>query len=220
MARMPRLVVPGYPHHVTQRGCRRMRTFFSYSDYKAYLNLVSEAKDECGIDIWAYCLMPNHVHAVVVPSEEDSLSRFYRFVHRSYTRRVNYREGWSGHLWQERFHSSVMDEQYLLSTVRYVELNPVRAHLCPSPKEWPWSSVHAHLAGESDEVVSVEPLLERISDWSRYLELAPSECDLETLRQRTDTGRPIGDASFIGHMEALSGRDLKLRKPGPKPIIE
>ena len=220
MARMPRLVVPGYPHHVTQRGSRRMRTFFSFSDYRAYLDLIIEAKDECGVDVWAYCLMPNHVHAVVVPTEEDSLSRFYRFVHRSYTRRVNYREGWMGHLWQERFHSSVMDERYLLATVKYVELNPVRAQLCPSVEAWPWSSVHAHLAGKSDEVVFVEPLLERINDWSRYLELEPNKHDMKTLRHNTNTGRPIGDHSFISHMEAMSGRDLKLKKPGPKPGIK
>ncbi len=89
MARMPRFVVPGYPHHVTQRGTRRMRTFFSAEDYQTYLDLVRDAKASVGVDIWAYCLMPNHVHLVVVPQEDLSLARLFRQVHRKYTRRIN-----------------------------------------------------------------------------------------------------------------------------------
>ena len=129
MARMPRLVVPGYPHHVTQRGNRRMKTFFGDRDYQYYLELLSDTKEEAGIEVWAYCLMPNHVHFVVVPRLEDSLSRLFRSVHRHYSRAINFRENWKGHLWQERFHSFVMDERYLLATVRYVELNPNGTYL-------------------------------------------------------------------------------------------
>ena len=138
MARMPRLVVPGYPHHVTQRGNRRMKTFFNAGDYQAYLDLVAEIKDSVGVDVWAYCLMPNHVHWVLVPEHEDSLASLFRMVHRHYTRRINFREHWRGHLWQERFHSFVMDESYLLATVRYTEMNPVRAGLCAKPDEYPY----------------------------------------------------------------------------------
>lgn len=130
MARMARLVVPGYPHHVTQRGNRRQKTFFSIDDYASYIKLLAAAKSKAGVEVWAYCLMPNHVHLVVVPKTESSLAALFSDAHRRYTRRINAREGWKGHLWQERFHSSVMDENYLLSTVRYVELNPVRARLC------------------------------------------------------------------------------------------
>src|SRR5210317_374899 len=130
MARMPRLVIPHYPHHVTQRGVRRQKTFFSDADYKTYLDLLATAKDGVGADIWAYCLMPNHVHHVIVPGKEDSLAALFSDAHRRYTRRINFREGWRGHLWQERFHSFVMDERHLNATVRYVELNPVAAGLC------------------------------------------------------------------------------------------
>ncbi|MCB1674920.1 MAG: transposase [Halioglobus sp.] len=102
-----------------------MKTFFSPADYRAYLDLLGEVKDEIGVEIWAYCLMPNHTHLVVVPQQSDSLSRLFRYVHRHYTRRINFREKWRGHLWQERFHSFVMDERYLMATVRYVELTRI-----------------------------------------------------------------------------------------------
>ena len=127
MARLARIVVPGMPHHVTQRGNRWQPTFFAEEDYAAYLELMSERCREEGVEIWAYCLMPNHVHLIAVPKREDSLRRAIGEAHRRYTRRVNLREGWRGHLWQERFSSFVLDEPYLLTSARYVELNPVRA---------------------------------------------------------------------------------------------
>lgn len=129
MARMPRLVVPDYPNHVTQRGNRRMKTFFCPADYQSYLDLLKESKTEVGVQILAYCLMPSHVHLVVVPEEEDSLARMFRQVHRKYSRYINFRQQWKGHLWQERFHSFVMREEYLLATMRYVELNPAEANI-------------------------------------------------------------------------------------------
>ena len=134
MARMPRLVVPGFPHHITQRGNRRMKTFFCDDDYVAYLDLLSAAQADSGVSVWAYYLMPNHVHLVVVPQAKDSLASLFRTVHRHYTRRINFREHWRGHLWQERFHSFVMDERHLMAAVRYIELNPVRARLCSRPE--------------------------------------------------------------------------------------
>ena len=222
MARMPRLVVPGYPHHVTQRGNRRMKTFFSAADYQVYLDLICEVKEEIGVDIWAYCLMPNHTHLVVVPQEPDGLSRLFRYVHRHYTRRINFREKWKGHLWQERFHSFVMDENYLLATVRYVELNPVRAALCIRPEEWEWSSARAHLLRKDDGVVRVQPLLDRVDDWIRYLSTSTeiTGAELLEIRKHSRTGRPVGCESFIETMELLTKRRLKKRKPGPKPVIK
>ncbi len=143
MPRMARIVVPNCPHHVTQRGNRRQKTFFCEADYRYYIELMSEFSSRCGTEIWAYCLMPNHVHMVMVPSEEDGLRAVLGEVHRRYTRRINFRRGWRGHLWQERFHSFTMDEDYLLSTVRYVERNPVVAKLCVQPEDWKWSSARA-----------------------------------------------------------------------------
>jgi len=210
MARIARIVVPQYPHHITQRGNRRQQTFFLEEDYQA------KAKPRAGIEVWAYCLMPNHVHLVVVPHGEESLVKFFSDAHRRYTRRINFREGWRGHLWQERFYSSVMDEYHLFATVRYVELNPVRAGLCHLPADWAWSSVHAHLKGEDDSLVTVRPMLDRIKDWPVYLAMKEREQELSSIRKHAKTGRPIGDADFLDKLGRLTGRCLSRAKPGPK----
>ena len=96
MARLARAVVAGYPHHITQRGNRRQQTFFCDDDYEAYLALMAEWCGRCGVEVWGYCLMPNHVHLVAVPSSEEGLARGIGEAHRRYSRRINFREGWRG----------------------------------------------------------------------------------------------------------------------------
>ncbi len=132
------------PHHVTQRGNRRQQTFFNDGDYRQYLDLMQHWCLQHQVAIWAYCLMPNHVHLILVPPSEESLCRAVGEAHRRYTRHINFREGWRGHLWQGRFASFVMDEPYLLAAARYVERNPVRARLVSQAADWPWSSAAAH----------------------------------------------------------------------------
>jgi putative transposase len=215
MARMARLVVPGYPHHLTQRGSRRQRTFFSANDFRYYVALIREARDSAGLDIWAWCLMPNHVHFVAVPQHSDSLAALFKEAHRRYSRYVNQREGWTGHLWQERFRSCVMDEPHLLCAVRYVELNPVRAGLCRHPEDWPWSSVRAHLDGVSDGLVCVEPMRKRISDWTSYLADSNHDRLVHGVRRHSQSGRPAGDAEFVARLEQISGRRLTRDKGKP-----
>lgn len=219
MARMARVVVPNYPHHVTQRGNRRQKTFFCEDDYRYYIDLMSEFSTQSGTEVWAYCLMPNHVHLVMVPGEEDSLRATLGEAHRRYTRHINFREGWRGHLWQERFHSFAMDEEYLFSTVRYVERNPVAARLCAHPEEWKWSSARAHLKGEDDELVRVKPMLDRIGRWCDYLSGA-AKCDDEDLIDlHTRTGRPLGCADFVHKLEVITGKELAPKRAGRKPAI-
>ena len=204
MPRMPRLVVPGFPHHVTQRGARKQRTFFSDTDYKTYIDILATAAAELNVETWAYCLMPNHVHLVVVPQHRDGLARVFRKAHRKYAALINSREGWQGHLWQERFHSYVMDEEHLLAAVRYVEMNPVRAGLCQHPREWRWSSYHAHLAGLDDKLVSVRAMLERIVDWNKFLALVESDNRLNDIRSHTSSGKPFGSTAFVAQVEQAS----------------
>jgi len=196
--------------------CDTKITFFCEADYRLYIELIAEAKATAGVEIWAYCLMPNHVHFIVVPQHEDSLAKLFRSAHRKYTRLINFREGWRGHLWQERFHSSVMDEQYLLTSTRYTELNPVRARLCGHAEQWAWSSVHAHLRGEDDELVNVRPMLELVGDWRGYLRVEDSLETVAEIRQHARTGRPMGSTSFLDTLEKLTGRRLHKGKPGPK----
>lgn len=153
MARMARVVIPGIPHHITQRGNRRLETFFAESDYREYLYLMAEWCNRCKVQIRSYCLMPNHVHLIAVPESEDGLHRAIGEAHRRYTRYINFQKEWKGHLWQGRFASFPMDEHYLIATARYIELNPVKAGLVKKPEEYRWSSARAHLQGE-DEFLS------------------------------------------------------------------
>ena len=137
MARLARVVAPGMPHHVAQRGNRRQSTFFRESDYQHYLELALEWSQAHGVQIWSYCLMPNHVHLIAVPDREESLSEAIGEIHRRYSRAINFRMGWRGHLWQGRFHSFPMDEDYLLATARYIEMNPVKAGRVKTPGDYP-----------------------------------------------------------------------------------
>src|ERR1035438_1033163 len=124
MPRIARLVIPGQPHYVTQRGARRQPTFFGDDDYRLYLDLLADRCERYGVAIWAWCLMPNHVHLVAVPSDEGSLAAALGRTHQAYTTRVNAREGCAGYLWQGRFGSFVLDDEHLFRAARYVELNP------------------------------------------------------------------------------------------------
>lgn len=216
MARIPRIVVADVPHHITQRGNRKQRTFFLDEDYRLYLSLMAEWCQKHSVEVWAYCLMPNHVHLVAVPKTDDGLRRAIGEAHRRYTRHINFREGWRGHLWQGRFHSFPMDISYCLSAARYVELNPVRANLVLLPEDYPWSSAHAHLAGRDDMLVSVSPLLEMVDDWAGLLSAELEDKEMKEIRHHECTGRPLGNGNFVKRLEIATGRLLQRRKPGPK----
>jgi len=215
MARLARVVVPGYPHHVTQRGNRRLPTFFSDDDYEAYLALMAEQCAACGVAIWAWCLMPNHVHLVAVPETAEALARGIGEAHRRYTRRVNFREGWRGYLWQGRFASCPMDAAHTLAAARYVERNPVRAGLVPRAWEWPWSSARAHVEGRGDGLIAPGgPLAAEVTDWRAFLAAEEDEATLERLRRHGRTGRPLGAVSFLRRLERRLDRRLVPGTPG------
>jgi len=207
--------VPGYPHHVTQRGIRRQQTFFEDSDYRAYIELVKELKITAGVNILAYCLMPNHVHVIAIPKQEKGLARLFGTAHHRYAKRLNAIHDWRGHLWQERFFSVVMDETHTLAAMRYVELNPVRAGLCQRVDDWPWSSVHGNLGNKRDEIIDRSDLHALISDWRYFLSDGESSKWVDSLRLQTNTGRPSGDDRFISALEEKTGRQIRRRHPGP-----
>ena len=216
MPRYPRLVVPGIPHHVTQRGVQKRKTFFRSLDYLTYLELLRVYKKRAGVAVWAYCLMPNHIHMVVVPESENSLAKCFGPLHAQYAAKVNATHGWQGHLWQQRFYSTAMDEVHTFSAMRYVELNPTRAGLCRLPHEWRWSSANAHLAGVHDALLDMAATDELVPDWREYL-LRPGSGDAQdALRRHTRTGRPVGNDAFIERLEVLTGRGIKVRKSGPQ----
>lgn len=217
MSRIARVVAPGFPHHITQRGNRRQQTFFSNDDYRAYLDLMAEWCDWYKVGIWAYCLMPNHVHIIAVPQDEDGLRLAIGETHRRYTRMINFRNDWRGHLWQGRFASYPLGEAYLLAAARYVELNPVKSNLCVKPEDYPWSSAAFHVNGKEDPLVKHSPLVEMVDDWKSYLSEAPCISMTAALKQAERTGRPLGCDKFVAELENTLGRMLKKNKPGPKP---
>ena len=217
MARIARAVAPGYPHHITQRGNRCQQTFFCDEDYSEYLHLMSEWCSKHKVECWAYCLMPNHVHLILVPSDKEGMNRAVGEAHRRYTRMINFREGWRGHLWQGRFTSSILDERYLVACTKYIELNPVRAGLVKSPFDWPWSSARYHLEGTDSRLLKTQ-FLRRIiqKPWDIFLNDDVLNDEMELFRKHERTGRPMGDSSFIEALETLLDRVLKPQKPGPK----
>jgi len=216
MARIARVVVPGIPHHVTQRGNRRQQTFFIDADYRLYKTLMAEWCTRHGVVVWAYCLMPNHTHLIAVPSSNDGLRLAIGEAHRRYTHHVNRREGWTGHLWQGRFASFPMDQRYLLAAARYVELNPVRAGLVDSPKDYPWSSTKPHLINQDDGLVKASPLLGLVEDWWKFISEGLSGEDTDKLRKHQRTGRPLGSDVFIKQLERRTRRILQRQRPGRK----
>ena len=186
MPRIARVVAPGFPYHITQRGNRRQETFFSEDDYRSYISLMAEWCSLCEVEVWAYCLMPNHVHLIGVPKSEDSLRRAIGEAHRRYTRRVNFREGWRGQFCQGRFAS------------------------------YPWSSASAHLSRSDDSLVKVSPLLEIVGNWQEFLSQGDFVKDAKEIRRHERTGRPLGNRKFIVDLEKVLGRNFQYKKPGPK----
>jgi putative transposase len=217
MARLARIVVSAVPHHVTQRGNRRQPVFFGDGDYRAYLALLKEHAADAGVGVWAWCLMPNHVHLMLVPPNADALRQTLADAHRRYSRMINAREGWRGYLWQGRFASCPMDEAHTLLAARYIELNPVRARLADRPEAWPWSSAKAHLTGKSDGLTDRRALGITPREWADFLGLGLDEPALEAIRRGERTGRPLGGGDFLKRLEGETGRALVPRKRGPKP---
>jgi len=216
MARIPRVVIPGCPHHVINRGNRRQIVFFSQSDKRFFYDLLKQECDRAGISIWAYCLMDNHFHLIAVPDREDALAKGIGETDRRYSLFINIRNDWKGHLWQERFDSYPMGENYLYSAVRYVERNPVRAGIVKKAEDYHWSSAKAHVYHEEDKLLSDNFLVSDIPDWAEYLREETDESDRELFRSHARTGRPLGSDEFIDKLENITGRILRKKKPGPK----
>ncbi len=176
---------------------------------RRYVHLLRTETERFGVDIWAYCLMPNHVHLVVVAQDAQGLSKALHRAHGQYAQWLNVCQGWSGHLWSSRFFSTPMDDAHLWAAVRYVERNPVRAGLVKRAEDYVWSSARAHVTRSLDPLLAPErPFPGHVRDWSAWL-AADADGTLEdAIRQHTSTGRPAGDAAFVARLEQESGRKL------------
>jgi putative transposase len=217
MARVARVVVPDCPHHVTQRGNRRTAIFRDEEDRKVYIALLKKYAEKHGLDIWAYCLMSNHVHHVAVPRTVHSLSRTFRDAHTAYALWFNKQWGQSGHAFQGRFFSCPMDDSYMWATVRYIERNPVKARFVERAEDYPWSSASAHCGLRDDDLLREGfPPEGVISNWSAWLGEEEDKQMIKTIRRQTHTGRPCGGKEFTERLETILGRSLRPLKRGPK----
>jgi putative transposase len=217
MARLARVVIPGHPHHVTQRGNGRARTFFDDADYALYRDLLAAHCRAAAVEVWAWCLMPNHVHLILVPSDPDGLRRALAPVHRHYAGIIQARRKRTGHFWQGRFGAVAMDESHLAAALRYVSLNPVRARLVGRAQDWRWSSARAHLRGKNDGVTALAPIRDRFPSFADLLASEPEADLFDALRAAESIGRPLGNDGFLARIERQTGRVLKPGRRGPKP---
>ena len=213
MPRIARLVVVDCPHHITQRGNRGQRVFFSDTDYRSYLTLLEKWSKQAGLAIWSFCLLPNHVHLIGVPKTERSLKEALREAHRRYACLINNREGRQGYLWQGRFFSFPMDEAHTWNALHYIESNPVRAGLVERPEDWPWSSAVARTDSGHEWNAFLSPLPNHLADSpiGGYTEQFAKE-----FARHESTGRPLGSDVFIKTLESRYQRSLAPQKRGPK----
>ena len=216
IGRLARIVVPGLPYHVTQRGNGRQTTFFEDADYAFSQRCLAESCRAAGVEVWAWCLMPEPVHLLLVPPDKDGLRRALAPVHRRYAGHIHARQKRTGHFWQGRYGAVALDEDHVITALRYIALNPVRAGLVPAAADWPWASTRAQLEGRDDGLTARAPVSRRVPAFADLLALGPEEAGFERLRRGESVGRPLGSESFLRQLEAATGRLLRPGRRGPK----
>ena len=218
MARIARVVAVGFPHHITQRGNNRQRVFQEDSDRKEYLNLIQSHSKKYQLEILAYCLMDNHVHFIGVPRKEDSLAKTFSFAHMRYSQYYNKKMGMSGHLWQGRFYSCVMDERHVYACAKYIERNPVRAGMVKKPWDWKWSSAGAHCGFREGDPLSVNKFFQYVDEskksWGEFINEEDKPEDIKRIRKHTLAGLPVGQDRFVRKLERKLGRLLEVSPKG------
>ncbi len=210
MSRIIRVVVPGLPHHVTQRGVRSIDIFENDRDRRFYLRMLSESATKHKLDIKCWCLMSNHVHLIVVPENDESLSQTIGSAHWAYAINFNERKGVKGRLFQGRFYSTPMSYVHYYAAVRYILRNPVRSGIVMNAWDYEWSSTRFHMRLiDNDPLVSEPDIINSFLSWREYLATDPGEMDL--IRKRTKSGNPCGEADFIRKIEGLTNRKFQIR---------
>jgi putative transposase len=205
MPRIARIVGAGYPHHIVQRGNNREKVFLDREDYERYLSFLARYSEEKETAVLAYCLMPNHVHLLVIPSEEEALAKMMQGITLCYTQYFNRKEGRTGRLWECRYHSTVIDgDSYLWTVSKYIEKNPVRAAIVQRPEDYPYSSARAHILGRNDPLLNGH-LFDRgeLNEYRTFMKSEEDKRFLEEIRKQTRLGKPLGDKGFL---ETLSGK--------------
>lgn len=217
MPRTARIVLPGFPHHITQRGNNQQDVFFVDADRAEYLRLLNKHSLQYSFEVLGYCLMSNHVHIIGTPQTEQSLAQAIGRTNLIYTQYLNRLHNRTGHLWQNRFFSCALDERYFWTALRYVECNPVRAKLSRFPWSYPWSSASVHV-GKPDRMHLINTkhwqTLAKGLNWRDILRQRTDDQDFKTFVDRHLHGRPLGSDSFLSKLEAKIGHRLRPRSVG------
>lgn len=214
MPRIARVVVPDYPHHITQRGTNKSAIFLDDEDRRCFLQYLNSRAEKTEVNIWAYCLMDNHFHLLLEPKKDQSLGKCLHGTTFLYAQHYNKKYARSGRLWQNRYFSCPVDkEEYLWAVVRYMERNPVRAKIVTKAEDWKWSSAEAHISGRKDGHLGLLDWL-NADERAEYRRFLDDEGEDDEIRKATSTGRPLGDASFVEKLQELSGRELKYQRRG------
>jgi putative transposase len=217
MARQARIVIPNTPHHITQRGNRGEKVFFEKEDYQIYLDILLEQCGRFKISLLSYCLMPNQIHIIAVPENENFLARAIGETHRRYSCHINTRQDWRGHLFQDRFFSYPMDEQNALRAARFIETLPVTAGIAPKPENYLWSSAKARIKVIHNPILKPFRSFHTIHNWGDYLSRPMDLNELKTIQLHLQTGRPRGGDIFLDSIEKRIGRQVRPNKRGRKP---
>ena len=223
MARLPRLTLPGYPHHIIQRGNNRQVIFADTQDFETMLALLTENAQKFAVAVHAYVLMDNHFHLLATPATAEALPLMMQAVGRSYVRYFNNRHGRSGTLWEGRYRSTLIEtERYLLACMVYIDLNPVRAGMVAQPADWRWSS-HAHSLGlRADGLVTPHALFwalgntpfAREAAYGQLVQAGISSSQQGALTDATLRGWALGEAGFVDELQKKSTRRVTKSKAG------
>lgn len=215
MARTPRIAIPLYPHHVIQRGNNRQKIFFAEADYSFFLDCLEKSKTKYACRIYAYVLMPNHIHLLVEPADEKGLGQLMQSLGRRYVSYINKTYKRSGTLWEGRFKSAVVSrDEYLIRCSRYIEMNPVRAGIVKKPEEYRWSSFRTRAFGQSNNLLEEDPWYiglgetteERQKVYRDWVKSTVGNRELDQIRKETTRGRLIGPEEFKKEIETAIGR--------------
>jgi len=225
MPRIARIVAAGYPHHITQRGNYRQKIFSDDTDRNKYLSLLKEESKRYHLIILVYCLMSNHVHFMVIPQREDSLGKAFKYTNMKYSQYYNKKMKVSGHLFQNRFFSCVLDEQYMIACARYIERNPVRANLVEKPCLWAYSSAKIHCGINTYDSLGVNRIFDYMEQkpktWKEWINKPDDPEEARGIREKTRTGRPLGTNDFIERLEGQLKRFFNLKPKGrPKKKVD
>ncbi|HSV58750.1 MAG TPA: transposase [Variovorax sp.] len=229
MARLPRLTLPGQPHHVIQRGNNRQPIFVDHEDRQMLLGLIGEHAARLQVALHAYVLMDNHFHLLATPTSSEGLPQWMQAVGRRYVRYFNDRHGRTGTLWEGRYRSTLIQtDRYFLACMAYIDLNPVRAGMVADARDYPWSS-YGHYAGlRHDRLITPHPLywtlgntpFAREAAYAELVHAGVAQADAALLTEATLRGWAAGDAAFVESLQKNTARRVVKNKAGRRPRAE